>query len=136
MIQVGFVWLRWFCFLDTSFVDRNRAQQEFVGDRDNVIFYIGSALLGKNDSHFLLLFYFIMYYTTCTCEISFFKVLLLRAKMGPKRIFLQIRRILFLRLLAPYLQKMLLLVREISLFFPCFFFFFLKNIHMLSLAWE
>ncbi|KAJ8635669.1 hypothetical protein MRB53_009936 [Persea americana] len=32
-------------FLDTSFVDKNRAQQEFVGDGDNVIFYVGSALL-------------------------------------------------------------------------------------------
>ncbi|KAJ8630885.1 hypothetical protein MRB53_024208 [Persea americana] len=35
-------------FLDTSFVDRNRAQQEFVGDGDNVIFYVGSALLGAS----------------------------------------------------------------------------------------
>ncbi|KAJ8615183.1 hypothetical protein MRB53_034555 [Persea americana] len=33
---------------DTSFVDRSRAQQEFVGDGDNVIFYVGSALLGAS----------------------------------------------------------------------------------------
>ena len=121
-------------FLDTSFVDRNRAQQEFVGDGDNVIFYVGSALLGKNDSHFLFFFYHVLYNMNMWNIFFFFWGASLEGKNGTQENFPTDKEDLVPEVVGAIPSEDVIVgKRNFSLLS---FFFFLKNLHMLSLVWE